>query len=277
MIRRKEAEQLANQLRGLLSAPDVGIHILPSEIEIFATNDLLHILDVTQLSGIVPHNVFGKRMEQLLKHAILASERYDVIAENIQIIENNLTIGELDFILHDLAQNRLIHLELAVKFYVYDPTLPEEMQRWIGPNRRDSLVRKLDKLKSHQFPLIYRPETQSTLQNLDLPDLPITQALCFKTMLFVPEGQQTFTPEVVSPNALSGTWIRYSDFHHLRGNSFYLPEKPEWICDLSSNKTWNDLEQVRVEIEDLISRKRSPMCWMKYPDGQTERFFVVWW
>lgn len=277
MPNQNQAEQVVAQLRGLLCAPDAGTHVLPAGIEHFSTEGFLSTLDINQLSDYSFHSVFGKRMEQLLKHSVQSSDRYNVIADNIQIIENGLTIGELDFILHDLRENKLIHLELAVKFYLFDPTLPGEEQRWIGPNRRDSLDRKLLKLKSHQFPLLYHPETQNTIRNLDLPDLPIAQALCFKTMLFVPEYQINVTPEYLNPKALSGTWIRLSDFQYFRDHLFFLPDKPEWICDPTEHITWNDYDQTHLQLKALITRKRSPMCWMKSPYGQTKRFFVVWW
>jgi len=54
--------------------------------------------------------------------------------------------------------NKPIHLEIIYKFYLYDPSIGlTQLDHWIGPNRRDSLVKKLTKLKQKQLPLLYHP------------------------------------------------------------------------------------------------------------------------
>lgn len=218
--------------------------------------------------------VFGKRMENLLKQALQTSERFEVAAENIQIIHKGVTLGELDFILHDLELNRLVHLELAVKFYVYDPAISGELNRWIGPNRRDSLVRKVNKLQNQQFPLLHRTETQQVLKALDLPNLPWSQALCFKSLLFTPDD---LTSPKVDHVAVKGHWVRLRDFRPHSESRFFLPEKYDWICDPIFQTTWFSFEEIRSKLEELAQRQRAPLCWMKSPDGAVQRFFVVWW
>ena len=29
--------------------------------------------------------------------------------------------------------------------------------------------------------------------------------------------------------------------------------------------------------EPIIQNKTSPLCWIKYPNGEVKKFFVVWW
>lgn len=68
-------------------------------------------------------------------------------------------LGEFDFIVRDLeGPERLIHRELAVKLYLYDPRLDTADRDWrsrfasyIGPGRRDDLARKLAHLVDHQL------------------------------------------------------------------------------------------------------------------------------
>lgn len=236
---------------------------------------------IQQLAGTPTHvaesperTVFGKRMENLLKQALISSERFEVAAENIQIIHEGVTVGELDFILHDLELSRLVHLELAVKFYVYDPTISGELNRWIGPNRRDSLVRKVHKLQNHQFPLLYRTETQKVLKTLSLPDLPWSQALCFKSLLFVPEYPAS---PLVNHDAVKGHYVHLRDFRPHYNSKFFLPDKRDWICEPSAHTPWVSYEQISSEIKELAQHQRAPLCWMKSPDGTVESFFVVWW
>ena len=72
-----------------------------------------------------------------------------MLYENVQIIEDKKTIGEIDFIIENITTKQLIHMELAYKFYLFDPTISSEtVNNWIGPNRNDSLKEKLEKLAS---------------------------------------------------------------------------------------------------------------------------------
>ena len=89
--------------------------------------------------------VLGKRMESFFELLIQNSDRYKLLANNIQISREKITLGELDFLLKDLHTNQNIHLELVYKFYVYDPSFKSEEARWIGPNRKYSFLQYIEK------------------------------------------------------------------------------------------------------------------------------------
>ncbi|HFU75616.1 MAG TPA: DUF1853 family protein, partial [Arcobacter sp.] len=89
----------------------------------------------------------GKRVEQFFQFYLSHSKRYNIIKQNIQIIHNKNTIGEIDFILYDKLKMKTIHLELVYKFYLYDSTFNDGFHGYIGPNRDDTLVKKITKLK----------------------------------------------------------------------------------------------------------------------------------
>ena len=77
-----------------------------------------------------------------------------ILAENVQIQNEKTTVGEIDCIL--TTAKKPVHLEIIYKFYLYDKSVgTNELEHWIGPNRRDSLVSKLNKLKDKQLPLLY--------------------------------------------------------------------------------------------------------------------------
>ena len=63
--------------------------------------------------------MLGKRAERYFSEWIKQSDSYELIAENIQIIENKQTLGEFDFITRRLLDNQLIHIELIYKFYLF--------------------------------------------------------------------------------------------------------------------------------------------------------------
>lgn len=221
--------------------------------------------------------IFGKQMEWFFRQQLLSSDRYDLLAENLQIIRNRITIGEIDFILHDKLRNCLVHLEMAFKFYLYDPALPAELPRWIGPNRRDSLLNKLDKLQSRQFPLLNEAETIKALQAHNLPDLPWIQALYMKAQLFLPFDEQDNHPPLINASAVSGFWIPLNRIHELSNHEFYLPRKWNWVVDPAVWQEWYSLDEILEPLKAIITQKKSPMCWMRNRNGKCERFFVVWW
>ena len=108
--------------------------------------------------------VLGKRAEIFFAEAIRQSSHYDLIAQNLQLIHNKQTLGEFDFFLKEQNTQQSLHVELVYKFYVYDSSFKQQLDRWIGPNRKDSLLKKIEHIKSHQFPLLFREESQELLQ-----------------------------------------------------------------------------------------------------------------
>ena len=225
----------------------------------------------------LPTNLrLGHLVEKIVSELIKSSTNYTIIAENIQIIEDKKTIGELDFIIENTFSKQLIHMELAYKFYLFDPTLStESINNWIGPNRNDSLKEKLEKLKTKQFPLLHHDCTQSTLRTVAIDH--ITQALCLLVSLFIPfEYKGKFSPAF--QNAIKGYYINFETFikYHTEEKTYYLPPKKEWGIDPEFNKIWSDFESIKKTVEINMLEKQSPLCWQKYNDSYSA-FFIVWW
>ena len=64
------------------------------------------------------------------------------------VMTTNITPHNLSEIIEDINAKQVIHMELAYKFYLFDPNISSEsINNWIGPNRNDSLNEKLEKLK----------------------------------------------------------------------------------------------------------------------------------
>lgn len=127
----------------------------------------------------------GKRVEKFFEFYIQNSSRYELINHNIQIIENKNTVGEIDFILHDTKENCYKHMELVYKFYLYDDSFEKELDRYIGPNRDDSLIKKLTKLENKQFPLLYHPITKDYLKDIKVDE--VQQELSLFANIFLPK------------------------------------------------------------------------------------------
>lgn len=274
---------LLDQFRGFCSTPS----ILPQnknfslrtfsfpEIEI---NEAI-INDLEKMEH--PRNsVLGKRMESFFEITINHSERYDLIDSNIQIIENKQTLGEIDFLLYDKLQSRPLHVELVYKLYVYDEQLSPEINRWIGPNRKDSFSEKLEKLKNRQFPILYKPETLRYLDKLGLAPQEIEQQLCFKAKLFTASDSplQKAETNIINPDCFNGEWYRFSEFEKLgwQENLFLSPQKRYWSTSPADNQEWIGYDDIIKNIKSLFAKHRAPLIWMKMGDS-FKSFFVVWW
>ena len=96
----------------------------------------------------------GKYVERLVSFELEQQTDISILAENIQIQDSKITLGELDCLLK--KEDNPIHLEVIYKFYLYDDTVGDtEIDHFIGPNRKDSLIEKITKLKNKQLPLLY--------------------------------------------------------------------------------------------------------------------------
>jgi len=105
--------------------------------------------EITSFDELTPVKIrLGKLVERFVSHELRSNKSVSIIIENLQVIDNKITIGEIDCLLKYM--NQLIHLEVSYKFYLYDENLGKlESEKWIGPNKRDSLVQKTAKLKSN--------------------------------------------------------------------------------------------------------------------------------
>ena len=122
--------------------------------------------------------MLGKQAEYCFTHALNQSNRYQVIASTLQIQGEVATLGEIDYLIYDRKKEQVCHIELACKFYLYDPTFKTQEARWIGPNRKDTLADKLRKLKQKQFPMLFASETEQVLMSLGITADSVVQQLC---------------------------------------------------------------------------------------------------
>lgn len=235
-------------------------------------------IDISDIA--IPDNeVLGKRVEHFFEHCIAHSKQYQLICKNKQIFNDKITIGELDFIIRDLFHQKIIHVELVYKFYLYDPKIKTELDRWIGPNRKDSLPFKIEKLKKHQFPLLYKEETLPILEALKLNPLEINQEICYLANLFVPKSYKE-GPSISSiKNCIKGYWIQLNQLTIEEYDSckFYIPNKSDWMVTPKSNKVWLSYHETLPILNKHIIQKKSPLLWVKRNEDSYERLFIVWW
>uniref|UniRef100_UPI00404B41A0 DUF1853 family protein n=1 Tax=Flavobacterium sp. TaxID=239 RepID=UPI00404B41A0 len=218
----------------------------------------------------------GHRVEKIVSQLIKASTNYKMLHENLQIKDGNKTIGEIDFIIEEIPTKQVVHLELAYKFYLFDPNLSTiTVENWIGSNRNDSLVEKIEKLRNQQFPLLNNPQTKDLVSGVDTTTA--KQKLCMLTSLYVPyENKAKLEP--IYQKVVKGYYINYEFFRTLnhKDQSFYIPQKKDWGVNPSNNQEWHNFQAIENQIKNAMEENQSVLCWQKNKNVYTE-FFIVWW
>ncbi len=218
----------------------------------------------------------GHLVEQFVFHDLEQRSDVSLLSKNVQIKREKQTIGELDCILK--KGNEVIHLEIIYKFYLYDESVGySELEHWIGPNRKDSFIEKITKLKNKQLPLLYKPETQILLDELNLKTSNIEQQVLFKAQLFVPYLLLKTPLRFVNNNCILGYYINFKDIDTIRTNQFYIPQKLDWLSQPHIEVDWLNFDEAQQIILNFISQEKSPLCWIKSSDGTLQKLFIVWW
>jgi uncharacterized protein len=106
----------------------------------------------------------GRYAEKLLGFFLQQAGCFTLIAQHVSIRRTDIderesdparrdhtTIGELDFLLVD-AQQRALHWEFAIKFFLAEPyKLALQLSDFIGPDRKNSLQLKLERMLLRQL------------------------------------------------------------------------------------------------------------------------------
>jgi len=170
----------------------------------------------------------GRYAEDLL-HFWLSdpdNHEFEPVAEHVALRENGITLGELDFLVRERATGQLWHIELALKFYLGTYTSSSPELRWFGPNRSDSLARKLSHLRNKQLPLLSTAPGKAWLDAKGLShEKPPRPWAWLKGRLFQPQAL------VAHPH--QAQWFSVEDFQCYAENhpyQWYLLEKKHWLA-----------------------------------------------
>ena len=203
----------------------------------------------------------GLRFEALIAFWLTISPNFEVLLQNKQLIDKGYTLGEVDFIIRDLRSESVIHLEVAVKFYL--GTAPfNDPYRWFGTTVRDQLGKKVDHFKQHQTQLSEKYPEQFPLA--------VDQRQCFmKGRLFYPSDQIT-PPDNVNDDHLKGSWV-WLNAQQDSPRKLIPIDKDDWLAGLSA-------EQIitREQYSDFLPLEL-PQCYVSISDSgeELERIFAL--
>ncbi|WP_067864779.1 DUF1853 family protein [Neptuniibacter marinus] len=217
------------------------------------------------------HNRIGYYYEQLVNQIINKQIQPIELKRNIQVIEQKKTLGEYDFL--GRTEQYDFHLECAVKFYlcVGDGS---QLSHFIGPNKRDRLDRKHQRLLNHQLRLSDSPAGRAQCEVLNIH--PSKKLMLLQGYLFYhlsqPCNLSTLHPEI-NPDHKKGWWIKQQEQHLLSEQFNYaILEKPYWLSPkVNSLKTLNQFKLV-------IDGSDKPLLVVRFDKttgGEVDRGFIV--
>ena len=210
-----------------------------SEVAIFSPQDIAYEINETRVClkayPAQPAYRLGKHFEDCVAGLFESSPSNKIIARNLVIQTPERTLGELDLIYQNNA-SELIHLELAIKFYLLNKD-GTQLTDFVGPAGRDRLDLKWDRLRQHQLPLSHTGEVLDFLKQQGLP-LPARQQLLLTGMLFYAyeNWQSTVVDDIgLNPQHQRGWWLEHHELAQLnttRGpqRGFIILPKWHWIA-----------------------------------------------
>ncbi|MGB5647944.1 MAG: DUF1853 family protein [Muriicola sp.] len=238
-------------------------------------------IDYTVLKGVtLPATMrLGHKIEHIFLNCLEGQTTYQLLAHSMVVRKENRTLGEIDFLLKDNRDQQLVHMELTFKFYLLNNRLEEPIDQLIGPNRKDNLVAKLEKLRNLQFRLPFLAEGKEQLKLYTRNTEEIKQEVCFKAQIFTPYQQNPTRLYPVNNHCVVGFWLPFEAFEGagFKTQEYYVPTKDEWILSPDNTKFWMSHCKVLLALNIHMLQKRSVMVWMKKGESVYEKFFVVWW
>jgi hypothetical protein len=214
----------------------------------------------------------GHLYEDALRILLEASERLELLGDHIQVFdENQITLGEMDYLVRDQATQECFQLELAVKFYlaVQTPT------GWAfpGPDPKDNWLRKLKRMQGHQFTLAHRAEAQALLhERWGIDHIEVKQLIY--GCIFHPLGMDVcILPKGVRTNCRTGRWLYVDDWaqHFGAVAQVHVVPKYLWPIELTAELR-QTLPLVSVEALQASARAR---CVMFTLPNMAEPYFLV--
>lgn len=223
----------------------------------------------------------GHRFETLLTYWFNHNGRHEILAQNLQIQDNNRTIGEFDFIVKDHVSHKTQHWEVACKFYIGIGDT-SQTEHWVGPMLKDRLDIKYNSMLSRQSLLSEHPTAKTQLEQLNIS---IDERICLiKGRLFHPIQPPSETyPNVVSSFHQRGQWARTDRFleYFKALNIRWQPlKKNQWMASqpyLSNHTYYTTSDIVQYFLDNP---QQSPLCLAGFlPDKPTSqevtRVFLV--
>jgi hypothetical protein len=231
-------------------------------------------------------HLLGIYFETLVEFWLRHWRQMEFIASRLQVSDGEHAIGEFDFLFRDRFTGVTWHWETAVKYFLCYRRGEGPLQ-WLGPNPRDTLPKKINKVFSHQLKVSSYPEAEPLLQGMQISRLQ-PQAY-IKGWLFYHAGghwqQPAEIPTDVSPRHLKGWWCQLSHMATIpdSGGRWVLLQRLRWLSPVWSDESLPGMG--RDALYDMLtshfSRSDKPLLLAQLSQGrdgiwrEVDRGFVV--
>ena len=233
-------------------------------------------IDADHLRGFFlknPHNTVGRYFESLVYYWIKYVRGLEVLVCNEQIKRSGRTVGEIDLVFRN-EQDRLVHWETAVKFFLHLPQPHSFSSDYVGPNSRDNLDKKINHLFGHQL-----KQSLDGIIKIDFREAFVRGCIFYHPSNPSPDQKHGRLHAV----HLRGCWIHSSEVNELPqpGNwNYRLMRKPHWLAMIPTQLPAIPSMEIDRWIKQHFEYSDRPvmLCTDRLKesvDGEAERIMIV--
>lgn len=237
----KLTSQSVRELASLLTAPPLwhsGAELTVREL--LGEHGFRYLLSLDQnpqplTDYLAQHAPFGRRLglyaEHLLAFWFNHAPHAELLAQNLQVVSDGLTVGAADFIVK--LNGKAYHLELTCKYY---GSASGQFDDLCGLNQQDHLADKANKLPQ-QLMLLKFSDGLKTLQQHQLPNH-LQPASIVRGIGFFTEGFTDFQAPL-NPYAWRGVYLTDWNAHDFSRTDtrYYLLERMAYLAPARVTET----------------------------------------
>jgi len=217
----------------------------------------------------MPYFKLGHYFENLIAYWFLINPGFQILHRNLVISDDKRTIGELDLLLREHATGKVIHVEVAVKFFL--KVNVDNKGYYLGPNLNDNLDKKFDKLINKQIELSNHILTKEKLDKLGLTV--DEHWVVLKGRLY--EHNQSLDK--------TNSWLSLTEFLRYKdeaNSGWIILSKTHWLAEVENieyNFLANEVfDKSSLDHYLLNHLENKPLCLVKVNDDkETLRLFVT--
>lgn len=226
--------------------------------------------------GQSPSHFLGSYVEQLWRHYLETSPRYQLLDHNLQIHGNGKTLGEFDFIVSDKVTGQFLHQEIAAKFYLGLPAPDQQSCLWFGPNNIDRLDIKAAHLATKQLHLSDLEAARIELRSRNIDK--VTTQCILRGRLFLPWNQalrqQCLEMDKLTRHSQKDIWMTFSELRdyatmNAKDAQFWLLEKQQWLSLFTHNNTGMGYEEILPKLKPLVINEHRGVMLKTKQQGKT--------
>lgn len=206
----------------------------------------------------------GRYFEALLVALVNADQRLELLAHDLQVRDDQRTIGAFDLLVRSDETAAVTHLELAFKQYLYRGGDSEKPKHWLGPRGRDRLDRKTRHMQEHQLQLGTTQAGSAALQALGISAVRPHALMAGRLFIHRDEfrvGQLPHLPSICSDTPELGWWCTENELDALiDSDSSWRALPPNYAiaplnaddCAVLSVPDWPEVQQRVAESQPSL-------------------------